>query len=253
MNIVCIIQARMGATRFPDKVLFDLEGKPMLVQQIERLMHSKLIDTVVVATSTSIADNAIKALCDKHRYSCFRGSETNVLERYYKTALAYEANIIVRVTGDCPLVDPEVTDKVIQYYLDNNYDYVSNTLVPTYPDGLDTQVFSFRVLGKANKEATTKLEREHVIPYIKNHPDIFSLANVECEQDLSYMRWTVDYPEDLKFIRAVYKRLFRNNKRFGYKNVVKLLERNPWMMELNSKFKRDEAYHKEVQNDRRNR
>jgi len=246
MNIVCIIQARMGASRFPNKVLSDLHGKPMLVRQIERIMQSKLIDTVVVATSNSITDNPIKTLCDEHYYACFRGSENNVLERYYKAAFAFEADIVVRVTGDCPLIDPEVTDKVIQYYLDNDFDYVSNTLTPTYPDGLDTQVFSFYVLAKANREATTKLEREHVIPYIKNHPDIFSTANVECEQDLSHMRWTVDYPKDLEFVRKVYKELYKKNKLFKFKDILKLLKEKPELMNINNGIERDEGYYKEL-------
>jgi len=248
MNIVCIIQARMGATRFPNKVLSDIEGKPMLVHQIERLFNSKLIDWVVVATSTSKNDDKIKDLCAENHFACFRGSEDDVLNRYFETAKLYCADVIVRVTGDCPLICPEVTDKVIQHYLDNRkeYDYVSNTIKPTYPDGLCTDVFSYRALVQSNNNATTKLEREHVIPYMKNHPEMFKIGSVENAVDFSQLRWTVDYERDLEFVRAIYKKLYKPNNYFGFKEILKLLEEQPELMNINRGIERDEGYYKEL-------
>jgi len=249
MNIVCIVQARMGATRFPDKVISNIYGKPMIIRVLERLMFSKLIDTVVVATSISNKDDIIEKVCKENHYSVFRGSEDDVLDRYFQTAEAYEADIIVRVTGDCPLIDPNISDKVIQYYIKSNFDYVSNTLHPTYPDGLDTQVFSYRVLGKANKEAKLPIEREHVIPYIKNHPEIFSLGEVRHRRDLSYMRWTVDYEKDLEFVRQVYANLMHiSGKLFTMGDVLRLLKQKPELARINSGIERDESYFKQLRN-----
>jgi len=237
-NIVAIVQARRSSIRLPQKVLKDIAGKPMLAHVIERLKKSQLIDEILMATAK---DNnmSILELAQKYGVKCFVGIEEDVLGRYYNAAREFKVDIIVRITSDCPLIDPEVVDKVIKRYIENKekIDYISNTLKRSYPRGLDAEVFSFRVLEKTWKEAKRPYQREHVTPYIYEHPEIFRMANVENNEDLSSMRWTVDEEKDLEFVREIYKRLYKRGKIFLMEDILRLLKREPKLMEINKNGK----------------
>jgi spore coat polysaccharide biosynthesis protein SpsF len=235
---VAIVQARMGSTRFFGKVLEDIEGRPMLWQVINRLRHSRLLHDIVIATSVNHYDDRIEEFCRTGGIYYFRGSEDDVLQRYYHAARKFGADLIVRVTSDCPLIDPNVVDSVISTYLKKreNYDYASNTIKRTYPQGLDAEVFPYAILERCYQEATKGYEREHVTPYIYEHPDIFMLLNVENAQDLSHLRWTVDEESDLRFVREIYKRLNTQNL-FFMEDILRVLEKEPSLAEINKGVK----------------
>ena len=188
--------------------------------------------------------------CDISGIPYFRGSEDDVLDRYYQAAKYFRADVIVRITADCPLIDSTVIDKVVRVFQTGKYDYVSNTIQPTYPDGLDTEAFRFDTLEQTWHEASLKSEREHVTPYIWKHPNIFRLFNVKHEQDLSGLRWTVDVPEDLEFARRVFKYL-SVDPRFGMEDVLALLRDHPELNQLNARFKRNQGYEKSLNEDRK--
>ena len=236
MNL--IIQARTGSTRLPNKVMKNVCGRPLLQLMIERLQHSHYATNIIIATTTKSSDDTIVALMKTLNIPVFRGSETDVLDRYYQAAKKYEADIIVRLTSDCPLIDPKITDKVIKYYLDgkNKFDFVSNMHPPTFPDGLDTEIFSFHTLEKAWKEAKKPYEREHVTPYMWDNPDIFYVGNVRNDQELHFIeRWTLDYEEDFYFIKAVYEHLYREGEFFYMEDILQLLSENPQIKQINKK------------------
>ncbi|MER3422660.1 MAG: aminotransferase [Nitrospiraceae bacterium] len=249
-RVVAIVQARMGSTRLPGKVLAEIAGRPMLWYVVERVRRARTVDKVVVATTGNSEDDAIAAFCADNCIQCFRGSEMDVLDRFYQAAKHFGADVVVRITGDCPLIDPEVVDKVVGTYLEGDYDYVSNTLRYTYPDGLDVEVFSFEALERAWKEAHLASHREHVTPYIRTSGK-FRVFNVENEIDLSKenLRWTVDDPADLEFVRAVYSRLGRGQRPFGLTDVLQLLKREPYLMEINKKAIRNEGYYRSLVNE----
>lgn len=232
MRIVAIIQARMGSTRLPGKVLKDLAGETVLARVVNRTQRAKLLHDVVVATTDKPADDRIVQECARLEIACFCGDEADVLDRYYRAAQRFAADVIVRITSDCPLIDPEITDKTIAAFLESRPDYASNTLVRTYPRGLDTEVISFGALGRAWREARKPHEREHVTPYIYQHPAEFKLLSVTEDADYSGHRWTVDAPEDLEFVRAICAR-FKDYPSFLWRDVLDLLDREPEVMELN--------------------
>jgi len=243
-----IVQARMGSTRLPGKSLIDVSGKPLLKHILDRMQKSSIINELVVATTTNIEDNAICKLCDKLNVACFRGSVDDVLDRYYRCARAHKADIIVRITADDPFKDPEVSDRIIEEILqDDDLDYVSNTICPTYPEGLDIEVFRFRAIEKAWQEATSALDREHVTPYVWLHPNLFKLKNIEYKKNLSHMRWTLDTLEDLAMTRAVYKALYNEGSLFLMKDVLDLMERHPDIEELNANVERFSGHKKIIQ------
>ena len=250
-KIVAIVQARMGSSRLPGKVMQGIMGKTMLWHIVNRIQNSGLIDEIIIATTSDKKDNEIADFAIKNNFNIFRGSEDDVLDRYYQTAKKYKADIIVRITGDCPLADPVLVDEVIQFYLDNDFDYASNTIKPTYPDGLDTEIFSFNVLEQAWEEADLQSEREHVTPYIKKHSEIFKLGNFENSTDLSHMRWCVDCDNDLVFIKEVFQRLYKKKQLFLMKEVLDLLKENPEFNEINRRNKRDERYFHSLKYDKK--
>lgn len=241
-RIVGIIQARMGSTRLPGKVLKQIGDRPMLWHVCERASHASLIDDLFIATSTASVDDAIETFCEEHSINCYRGDEEDVLARFYETASEADADIVVRLTGDCPFLSPPVVDRVIQKYRNSSADYVTNTIKYTQPDGLDVEVFDFQALETAHELATKPAEREHVTPYIRNSPT-FKQENVENVIDLSkygfisegkILRWTVDYPADLEFIRLVYDHLTTNGHwLFDQHSILELLEREPSLREVN--------------------
>jgi spore coat polysaccharide biosynthesis protein SpsF len=233
MKIAAIIQARMGSTRLPGKVLLDLGGDTVLSRVVHRVHRSQLIAEVIIATTKDRRDDAIVAECHRLNVRCFRGEELDVLDRYYRAAREANAEGIVRITSDCPLIEPEISDKVIQAFLDRGPDYASNTLTRTYPRGLDTEVMTFEALGRAWKEARRDYQRVHVTPYIYENPTAFTVVQVMAEGNLADYRWTLDTPEDLAFLRAVYSRM-GNDNRIYWRDLLDLLTSEPELVELNS-------------------
>jgi len=234
MKVVAIMQARMGSTRLPGKVLLDIAGEPMLVRDMNRLQRAKKLDQIVIATTTEPQDDQIEVFCDQRGWACFRGSEQDVLDRYYRTALAYDADVIVRITSDCPLIEPAVVDEVIAFFLASApaYDYVANFWPErTFPRGLDTEVFSMETLQKAWQEDQNPSTREHVTPYIYLNPNHFCIGRFTHQIDLSHHRWTVDTPEDLRLIQNIYDHF--GHDQFHWHDVLALLERNPEWMHIN--------------------
>jgi spore coat polysaccharide biosynthesis protein SpsF len=247
MQVVAIIQARMSSSRLPGKVLADVCGKPMLWYVVTRAQQAARLDLVVVATSNEPSDDAIEKFCELNRIACFRGSKDDVLDRYYRAANRFRADVIVRLTADCPLLDAAVVDKVVQTFLTGGYDYVSSNA--TYPDGLDTEVFSRRALARAWQEARLPSEREHVTPYINKHSTRFRLGSVTYHEDLSSMRWTVDEPEDLELVRRIYDYL-AGKASFGMNDVLGLFRDHPELKMINVGFKRNEGYAESVKEDK---
>ncbi len=241
--IAAIIQARTGSTRLPNKVLVDIVGKSLLEHVADRVRLSRLIDKIVIATSSKERDRVILEMAQGWGIATYAGSEDDVLDRFYQAAKIHKAETVVRITPDDPFKDPEVIDKVIGYYLKyrDNLDYVSNTLKPTYPEGLDVEVFPFYALEKAWQEAKKPSEREHVTPYIWNHPELFRLANIENDEDLSHLRWTLDTEADLRFTREIYARLYHGHV-FLMKDILALLRAEPELTHINQGIARNEGY-----------
>ncbi|TWT40405.1 3-deoxy-manno-octulosonate cytidylyltransferase [Phycisphaerae bacterium RAS1] len=225
MKIVATIEARMGSSRLPGKSLTPILGRPMLELLIERLRRSRRVQQVVVATTTAPEDAVIQGLAQKLEVGCFRGSSDDVLDRVLQAATRHKADLIVEITGDCPLIDPQIVDQVVETFLRGEYDYVSNTLQRTYPRGLDTQVFPTRVLAEVAALTQDPADREHVSLYIYEHPERYRLGNVAAPAELHNpdMRWTVDTPEDLALITSIYERLYRKNPGFASTDVMNLL------------------------------
>lgn len=250
---VAILQARMGSTRLPGKATLPIvDGKGALELMLERVSRSRLLTRVIVATTTLEEDAPIEALCRRLGVACFRGHPTDVLDRYFQCATVTGARgPIVRLTGDCPLHDPEVIDRVIAAFQAGGLDYVSNAHPPSYPDGLDAEVFSYPALKRAWTEARQGSEREHVTLHLYSHPDRFRIGNVAHEADLSSHRWTLDEPRDLSFIRAVFGEL--GSRPFSTKDVLDLLARRPELARLNQDIRRDEGLAKSLAEDARRR
>jgi len=234
-KVVCIIQARMGSTRLPGKVLKDLFGKKALEHLIERVKQSKLIDEIIIATTESEQDNAIVEQAEKSGVKYFRGSENDVLSRYYNAAKENSADIVIRITSDCPLIDPFIIDDVIRFFQENDYSIVTNAgndiNQRTYPRGLDVEVFSFEALQEAFKYATENYQREHVTPYIYEHAEkIYYYKN---NIDYSNYRWTLDTEEDFELISMIYKLLYRGKHDFYFDDILKLFEQHPELSKIN--------------------
>lgn len=247
MKIVAIIQARVGSTRLPGKVLKEICGKPMLQRVIERVKMASRIDEIVVATTRKKEDDEIVKIAEKCGVKFFRGSEEDVLDRYYWAAKKFRAEIVVRVTADCPLIDPKIIDKTVDFFTSGKFDYVSNALKPTLPDGLDIEVFTFDALQKAWKKAKLPSEREHVTPYIWKHQREFKIGSFESDVNLSHLRWTVDREEDLIFVREIYKRI--GKEIFYMEDVLSILEKHPELIDINRHIRRNEGYEKSLKKD----
>lgn len=230
---IAIVQARMGSTRLPGKVLMDLGGASVLARVVHRLRRADLIDRIIVATTDSAADDPVVAEAKKLKADYFRGSEFDVLDRYYQAAVASDAAVIVRITADCPLIDPGLVNDTIRLLRKQNADYASNSIVRAYPRGLDVEACTAAALRLAWQKAAEPYEREHVTPYMYEHPTLFRIASVFGTTDYSHYRWTLDTPSDLALLRAIYDR-FHNNDNFAWRDVIALMEREPQLAELNS-------------------
>lgn len=235
--VLAIIQARMGSTRLPGKILADIGGHPMLVRVVERARRASSLDGVIVATTTLIEDDVVEDLCAQRGYPCRRGHPTDVLDRYYRVAREAGAGVVVRLTADCPLIDPALIDQVVLAFLSSEppADFAANRLPRerTFPIGLDTEVCTFAALARAWAEAEEAYQREHVMPYLYDPPGRFRVLVVRCERDLSHLRWTVDTPEDLELVRRLYGH-FGNRDDFAWQDVLALVEQNPSLSAINT-------------------
>lgn len=241
MNTVAILQARSSSSRLPGKVLLPILGEPMLSRQIRRVCRARFLDKVVVATSSAPEDDPIEALCDTLDVDCFRGALDDVLDRVNSCATAFGADQVVRLTGDCPLADPGVIDKVVQAHTQNEADYTSNVHPPTWPDGLDVEVMDSSVLATAALEAELPSEREHVTPFIVSRGDRFVLSNVETTPDRSNLRLTVDEQRDFELVCGIFEALLPTRPDFEIGEVFALLDANPGMLDINAGIERNEG------------
>jgi spore coat polysaccharide biosynthesis protein SpsF len=236
-RVVAILQARMGSTRLPGKVLADIAGVPMLVRTVERARRAATIDDLIVATTREPADDALDVLCRARGYRIFRGSTDDVLDRTYRAAVESGADVIVRLTADCPLLDPDLVDLTVRTFLDASppADLVVNRLpgARTYPIGLDVEVVSFAALERAWREAVKPNQREHVLPYLYDPPGRFRVVRLDAERDYGNLRWTVDTREDLEFVRQVYARLGEEGE-FGWRDVLALVQAVPDLAAINA-------------------
>ena len=239
MRTLAIVQARMGSTRLPNKVMLPINGVPLIELLLHRLALAKRIDHIIVATSTSHGDKPLAAHVRGLGHEVFEGSENNVLERFYQAAKAHEPEIVVRITGDCPLVDPELVDAMIAYFATPKVDYLSNGNPPTFPDGLDAEVFTFSSLQQAVRNTVTSDEREHVTPFIRES-GLFTTANFANHEDLSYERWTVDQASDLEVVRHIFNH-FSPRLDFGWSEVMKLRKQQAKFFKPNQQLTRNEG------------
>lgn len=251
--IGALIQARTSSSRLPRKVLKVIEGKTVLEHVIFRVKKVKNINKVILATSDRKEDDVLENIARKSGVDFFRGSLDNVLDRFYQAAKKFKIDSIVRITADCPLLDSKVAKEVVDFYLKNDYDYVSNANPPTFPDGLDTEIFSFKSLERAWKNAQLPSEKEHVTPWIYKNPDKFKLGNLFSDKDLSRLRLTLDEEKDFILINEIYKELYHKNQNFGLKEILQLFEKKPELVEINQSIKRNEGYAKSLKEDKQAR
>lgn len=241
MKKAIIIQARIGSTRLPGKVFKELCGQKMLLHVINRLKFCKLADKIIIATTTLTEDDRVERFCLENNIPYYRGSSDDVLSRYFEAAKVFGADIIIRITSDCPVIDPVIIDNMIEEFVKINknekLDYLSNSIVRTFPRGLDAEIFSFEALEKSYNEAELQYEREHVTPYIYQHPELFSIKNYAGSNDYSSHRWTVDTPEDFSLIEKVYNELYKTGEVFLLEDIIKLFEKNPDWLKINQDIK----------------
>lgn len=240
--MLAILQARCTSSRLPGKVLKPILGEPMLARHIERLYRSHCIDRLIVATSREVTDDPLNELCCRLGVECFRGSLNDVLDRFYQAAAPYQPEHLLRLTGDCPLADPEIIDDAVNFHLAGNYDYSTNALQPTFPDGLDVEVFRFSCLSEAQKEAALNSEREHVTPFIHRRPERYRIGHYKQANDLSWLRWTVDQPEDFSMVETIYNALYSGKPDFTTADILAFLTEHPEVAQMNADITRNEGY-----------
>ncbi len=243
---VAIIQGRMGSSRLPGKILLDITGQPMLMRVVDRVRRAKTVDEVVFATTTEASDDPVAEFCQAHAIALWRGSLPDVLDRFYQAARHYRAETIVRITADCPLLDPGLVDETVALFRSSGADFAANRLPPpyqrTYPIGLDCEVCTFTALESAWREATAPFEREHVMPYLYEVEGRFKVAVLDYKVNYGSLRWTVDTEQDLELIRQIYQRL-SGNANFTWLDVLAIFEREPELAKLNAQVKHRTMYH----------
>ncbi len=249
MGVTAIIQARMTSSRLPGKIVLKVLGKPLISHMVDRVKEAECVDKVVIATTINEEDDIVVRLASKLNINVYRGSERNVLERFYGAAERFGGNTLIRLTGDNPLIDPDLLGALVRLYQQGDYDYVSNCLEPTFPDGLDAEVFTMSALKTAYENAELPSELEHVTRYIYQRPTQFKLGCLKFEEDLSNMRWTVDEPEDFEFVKQVIERLYPENRSFRIRDVLNLLKQHPELSKINQRYQRNEGLLKSLQED----
>ena len=242
MKTNAIIQARCGSTRFPNKVFALIDGKPLIWHVVNRLKYAKTIDDIIIATTTNKIDDIIEKWCDENMVKCYRGSEDDVLNRFYFAHQAFPSDYIVRITADDPFKEPYVIDKVVNTLISEKLDYVTNNYPPSFPEGMDCEAFTKETLEIMEKKATESIEREHVTQYVFRHLDEFKIKNIMCDRMLKQYRWTIDTKEDYEYVVAIYAA--RNNKKglLFMDEILSILESNPKICNINSSVKRSLMY-----------
>ena len=244
----CIIQARLGSTRLPGKVMMKIDSKKTVLESmLNQLRYSKLVDRIIVATTNKLEDDSIENFCKEKRIECFRGNEKDVLDRYYQCAKKYSSSTIIRMPADKPLLDPNVVDKVIEEFMNKNYDYITTFLPSTFPSGTEVEIFSFLTLEKTWKESVLPSEREHVTPYIYNNPSQFKISNVP-SKGMNSLRYTIDRENDLELVRKIVSLI--KNRPILTGNIETLFKTNPSLFQINSEYERNEGYFKSTQNEK---
>ncbi len=241
-----IIQARMGSTRLPGKVMLPLIGEPVLYRIVERILDCKYVDEIVVATTKEIQDDPIVQLGQRMKVGVYRGSEDNILSRYYEAATEFKFDIVIRITSDCPLIDPQILDDMIKKFKKLNShrrkcDYLSNVLIRTFPRGIDAEIFWYDILRKAFNEANKNYQREHVTPFIRENPKRFQLINYSNSKDQSQHRWCLDEKDDYNFISKIYEHLYPLNPKFRLNDVIEILNQRPDLITINAHIKQKEV------------
>jgi spore coat polysaccharide biosynthesis protein SpsF len=237
--IAAIIQARMTSTRLPGKIMLKTCNKTFLHHMIDRVKHSKTLDKIVIATTINKTDDVIEIFCRENDIFCYRGSEEDLLDRYKMAADAVSADLVVRLTSDTPLMDPTVIDKIVNIYQNNQYDLVSNNLpLPrTYPDGMNVEVFSHKILNEIHKEAKKHSDREHVTFFLTMHPEKYKIHRVDYEIDISKYRFNLDYSEDYDFLKSVFEGMYHSNPLFTLEDIIEWLNEHPEILKLNKDIK----------------
>ena len=247
-KITVMIQVRSGSTRLPKKALKKIEGKPIIWHMINRVKKIKSAEQIILITTQKEEDRIFLKIAKENGILAFQGSEHDVLDRHYQCAIKHDADPILRITSDCPLIDPSLVEKMLEIFLKNNYDYVTNREPPTFPDGLDTEIIAFSTLKKIARYAKMNSEREHVTPYITKNPNKFKIYNYRNKKDLSHLRWTVDEKQDLAFVKKIYFQM-RPKTLFSTNAVLKILVKNPSLLKINQGILRNEGYAKSLKND----
>jgi spore coat polysaccharide biosynthesis protein SpsF len=242
----CIIQARMGSTRLPGKVMMRVDTNPILYYVLKQTQQSKLIHSIVVATTNLEEDNVIEDYVTDFGVKCFRGDKSDVLDRYYQCAKKFSFSTITRITSDCPLIDPQIVDDVIKKFNSGEFDYVTNTLPRTFPYGTEVEVFSFNALEKAWKNAKKPSEREHVTPFLRNDSE-FRIANIQHDKDISHLRWTVDRIEDFNLVKEIIARVKKTP--ILLRDILELVEKEPQLFQMNKDLIPNEGYLKSLKED----
>jgi spore coat polysaccharide biosynthesis protein SpsF (cytidylyltransferase family) len=238
-NVLGILQARVSSSRLPSKVLMPILGRPMLLHQLDRVRRAHSLDALVVATSTDASDDAIERLCAVEGVEVFRGSLNDVLDRFYQAARPRRPGAIARLTGDCPLADPALIDRVVELFNSDRFDIAG--AAPTFPDGLDVEVVRFDALELAWREATLPSDREHVTQFMHRQPGRFRIGPLHSDTDLSHFRWTVDEPQDFELVRRIYEALYPRNPAFTTRDILDLLSAQPDLLNLNRGIRRNEG------------
>ena len=249
-NVTVLIQARVGSSRFPQKVLKKIEGKPVIWHVVNRVKQTNLVNQIALVTTKLDEDKKLLDIANELGVIGITGDENNVLKRFYDCASQINADPIIRITGDCPLIDPFLIDEMIKFFLEHDYDYISNRMIPTFPDGLDIEIFSYTALRSAILNSKLSSELEHVTPYISKNPQKFKLFNFQNNVDLSQMRWCIDEKEDLVFVKKIFEKLSPKFI-FSMDEILKILKNEPTLLQINNKIIRDEGYLKSLKNDKK--
>jgi|APSaa5957512535_1039671.scaffolds.fasta_scaffold00351_15 spore coat polysaccharide biosynthesis protein SpsF len=247
-KITAIIQARTGSNRFPKKMLHKIDNETMIWHVINRIKNVKSIQQIVLVTTEREEDQKLLEIAKKSEINGFVGKEIDVLDRFFQCAKKFDADPIIRITGDCPLIDPFLIEKMIQFFVENKFDYISNRIEPTFPDGLDTEIFTFHAIEKAKLNARLKSDLEHVTPYITKNPELFKIFDFKNNKNLSEMRWCVDEKEDLEFVKKIYDEL--NPKIiFSMDEILNVIKKDPKLLKINAGKIRDQGYLDSLKND----